>query len=98
MHRVEHATHVVLAEIYKWPRLDRVHEAALKDERQIEADNVVSDELVTIAVEVFHEVDEILKGLLFALFIAVAIDSKYVFARLWSEAGAFQSRNGAAVD
>jgi hypothetical protein len=54
MHRVENTAHVVLAQVHKRPRLDRVREAALEDERQIEPDDVVSHELVTIGIEVFH--------------------------------------------
>src|SRR6185369_5284110 len=54
MHRVENTAHVVLAQVHKRPRLDRVRATALKDERQIEADDVMPHELVTIGIEVFH--------------------------------------------
>src|SRR5262249_39951250 len=55
MHRVEHAAHVVIAEIHERSHLDRVHQTTLKNERKIEADDVVPDELVAVGVEVFHE-------------------------------------------
>jgi len=47
-HRVVHATHVVFTEIDEWPRCDAVNQAALKDERQIESDDVVAHDLVTV--------------------------------------------------
>src|SRR6185369_9784945 len=56
MHRVEDAAHVIVAEIHEWACLERVRQAALKDERQIETDNVMTDELIAIRIEILHQV------------------------------------------
>src|SRR5690349_6917141 len=56
VHRVENSARRVVGEIHKGTRLERVRKAALKDERQIEADDIVAHELVAITIEVLHEV------------------------------------------
>src|SRR6185369_5983329 len=55
MHCVEDSTHVVITKIHKRSRLERVSETALKHKRQIESDDVVPDELVTVTIEILHE-------------------------------------------
>src|SRR5437870_4597035 len=47
-HRVEHSAHVVFAEINQRLRGDVIHQTALIDKREIETDNVVTDNLVTL--------------------------------------------------
>src|SRR5687768_10907659 len=54
MHRVEHAAHVVIRQVHKRPHLNLMHQTTLKDKRQVEPENVVPDEFVAIAIEVFH--------------------------------------------
>src|SRR5215211_5754987 len=97
MHRVEHAAYVVLGEIYKRAGVERVCQAALKDKRKIETDNVVTDELVAIGIEVLHQVQKILERLFFVLLVAVLVDAKHVLARLRPEIGKLQTRNRADV-
>src|SRR5215213_11561141 len=97
MHRVEDAAHVVLGEIHERARRERMYEGALKDERKIETDDVVADELVTVRIEVFHEVQKRLKRLFLVLLVAVLIDSEDVFARLRSEIRKLETRNRADV-
>src|SRR4029078_2530113 len=87
MHRVENTAHVVFTQIHKRPRLDRMREAALKDERQIESDDVVSDELVTIGIEVLHHLQKLLQRFLLVLFVTVLVDTKHVLAVFGSEPG-----------
>src|SRR6185369_2370898 len=93
MHRVENTTHVVLTQVHERSRLDRVREAALKDERQIETDDVVSHELVTIGIEVLHHRQEILKRFLLVLFVTVLVDTKHVLAVFRTKPGKLQTRN-----
>src|SRR5215213_110855 len=93
MHRVKHTADVVLTKIHEWSGLNCVREAALEDERQIEADDVVSHELVTVTIEVFHHGQEILQRFLLVLFIAVLVDAKHVLAFFRTEAGKLQTRN-----
>src|ERR1044072_7796157 len=97
MHRVKHTADVVLGEIYERAHLERVREAALKNKRKIETDDVVPDELVAIAIEVFHQAQEILQRLLFILFVAVPVDAEDVLARFLHESGKFEARNRADV-
>src|SRR5258708_22023100 len=54
-HRVEYAAHVVFAEIHKWVGRNVVHQTALKDERQIESDDVVADDFVAFDIEIRHQ-------------------------------------------
>src|SRR6185369_17786328 len=97
VHRVENSARRVVGEIHKRTRLERVRKAALKDERQIEADDVVAHELVAIAIEVLHEVQKILKRLHLVFFVAVPIDAKHVLARFDGETGNLKTRNSADV-
>src|ERR1043165_207544 len=93
MHRVENSTHVVVTKIHERPRLQRVSETALKHKRQIETNDVVSDELVTIGIEILHEHQEILKRLLLVFFGAVFVDPEDVFASFGTETWKLQPRN-----
>src|SRR6185503_8520962 len=93
VHRVEDAANVVVAEIHEWSHLDRMCQAALENERNVETDDVVTDELVAVRVEILHEVDEILERLVLVLFVAVFVDAKDMLAGFGREAGKLQTRN-----
>src|SRR6266849_853487 len=92
-HRVEDAAHVVFAEIHKWPGRNVVHQRPLKDERQIESDDVVADNLVAFDIEIRHQVQKITQGLALFLLFAFGIDSENVFALSLRQAFNFASRN-----
>src|SRR5215208_912217 len=70
-----------------------MRQTALKNERQIEADDVVADEFITVRVEIFHEVDELLQCWLFVLLITLFVDSKHMLVDGGTEFRKLQTRD-----
>src|SRR5713226_4547137 len=64
MHRVEDTSNVELRKIHERPNRNVVDEAPLKDERQIETDDVVAYDLVDVGIEASHQLEKFRERLL----------------------------------
>src|SRR6185295_17210667 len=80
MHRVVHASHVELRQIHKRTNRDVVDETSLKDERQIEPDDVMPDDLVNLGIKALHQRQEVSQCFLFTLLLSVRVNTEDVFA------------------
>src|SRR5882762_8911649 len=52
LHRVEHSTDVVFAQVDRRPGGDVIHQAALIDKRQVKTDNVVADDFIALQIKI----------------------------------------------
>src|ERR1044071_8565850 len=57
-----------------------MHQTTLKDKREVEAQNVVTDELVAVRIEVLHVLKKCQQRLLFILFKTIFVNSEDMFA------------------
>src|SRR2546428_10285952 len=69
-----------------------MHQAPLKDERQIEANNVVAYQFIGLHIEAAHKPEKVTQRLLLFLLITFRVDAKGVFTLAHLHAFEFESR------
>src|SRR5262252_2742855 len=80
MHCVVHASRIEISGCYERSNFDTVDQTSLKDIRQVEPSNVVTNNLIDLRIKSAHQGQEIGERLLFGLFLAVRVNSKDVLA------------------
>src|SRR6266550_6159608 len=80
MHGVKYTAHPELGKINQRLGRNAVDQAALKNKRQVETDQVVADQFVCLAIKVFHELKKSQQRFLLVLLNAIFVDAKYVLA------------------
>src|SRR2546429_186544 len=97
-HRVEHSANIVFAEVHERSGCNVVCETALKDEGQIETNDVVSDKFIAFDVEIRHQREKVFERLSFALFVAFLVYAECMFDLIACQAFDLKPRNWTNVN
>src|SRR5260370_10819537 len=92
-HRVENSPNIVFAEVHERSGRNIVRETALKDEGQIETNDVMSDKFIAFDVEIRHQREKVFERLSFALFVAFFVYAECMFAWITYQAFNLESWN-----